>query len=59
MLSATSRLGEGLWVFSEPGSRAGEMASPRRDVVVMYDALFVFLAQASFEIGVWVRDDLA
>ncbi|QCE14857.1 hypothetical protein DEO72_LG11g1863 [Vigna unguiculata] len=51
VLSATSRLGEGLWVLSEPGSRPGEMASPKRDVMVMCDALFAFLAQASLK---WV-----
>jgi len=51
MLSATSRLGEGLWVLSEPGSRPSEMASPKRDVVTMCDALFAFLAQASWR---WV-----
>ncbi|QCD83398.1 hypothetical protein DEO72_LG2g3742 [Vigna unguiculata] len=51
VLSATSRLGEGVWVLSELGSRPGEMDSPKRDAVVMCDALFVFLAQASLK---WV-----
>jgi len=31
-----------LWVLSEPGSRSGETASPKRDVVVMCDALLAF-----------------
>jgi len=40
-----------LWVLSELGSRSGETASPKRDVAVMCDALFAFLAQASLK---WV-----
>ena len=42
MLSATSRLGEGLWLLSEPGSRPSEMASPKRDVLVMFGVSRVF-----------------
>jgi len=39
-----SSFGEGLWVLSKPGSRPGEMASPKRDVMIMCDALIVVLS---------------
>ena len=42
VLSAISRLGEGLWVLSELGSRSGEMTSPERDVMVRCGVLRVF-----------------
>jgi len=42
MLSVISRPGEVLWVLSEPESRSGEMASPKRDVLVMFGASRVF-----------------
>jgi len=40
-----------LWVLSEPGSRPSEMASPKRDIAIMCEALFAFVAQASWR---WV-----
>jgi len=46
MLSAISRPGEVLWVLSEPESRSGEMASPKRDVLVMFWCFACVLAQA-------------
>jgi len=42
MLSATSHPGKVLWVLSKPKSRSGEMASPKRDVLVMFGASRVF-----------------
>jgi len=57
-LSAISRLGEGLWVLSEPGSRPSEVASPKRDVVTMCDACLRF-SSGELEMGVWARDDLS
>ena len=42
VLSATSRPGEEFMDLGEPGSRPGEMASPKRDVVVMCGVLLVF-----------------
>ena len=42
MLSAISRPGEGFMGLSKLGSRPGEMASPKRDVLVMCGVLRVF-----------------
>jgi len=51
VLSATSRPGKDFWGLSEPGSCLGETTSPKRDVVIVFDASFAFLAQASLK---WV-----
>jgi len=42
MLSAISHPGDVLCVLSEPESRSSEMASPKRDVLVMFGASRVF-----------------
>ena len=44
--------------LSEPGSRSGETASPKRDVVVKCDVL-LHCSPGEIELGVWARDDLA
>ena len=49
VLSATSRLGEGLWILSEPGFRPGESGSPKRDVLVRFWCFVCILAQERWE----------
>ncbi|QCE06165.1 somatic embryogenesis receptor kinase 1 [Vigna unguiculata] len=48
-----ARSGESLWILSEQGSCPGEMASPKRDVVVVYACGVMFGLEGLSPIGVW------
>jgi len=44
VLCVNPRPGEEFYVLSEPWSRSGETASPKRDIVVMCDVFACFVA---------------